>query len=103
METKHYQWYKDNYNIDFAQVVHGILKSYGLETIEKASNKLPIVIECFEPDLLKNFSKLSDLPVVLLMDGDMQKYMKLDEIMTYAHGIGPWVHSLFDQNFLVEA
>ena len=103
METKHYQWYKDNYNLDFAQILHGHLKAYGLDTVEKATSKLPIVIECFEPDSLKNFSMLSDLPVVLLMDGDMQKYMKLDDIEKYAHGIGPWVHSLFDQNFLGEA
>ena len=103
METKHYQWYKDNYNLDFAQILYGVLKDFGLETVEKASSKLPIVIECFEPDSLKNFSRLYDLHVVLLIDGYMQKYMKLDEIMTYAHIIGHWVHSLFDQNFLGEA
>lgn len=40
------------------------LKKYGLETIDKANKKLPIIIECFEKDSLKTFSKLSDLPLI---------------------------------------
>lgn len=44
-----------------------VLKKYDIETVEKASKKLPIIIECFEKESLEKFATLSDLPLVYLM------------------------------------
>ena len=43
-----YNFYIENYGIDAAQLLFDVLKKYNLETVEKASNTLPIIVECFE-------------------------------------------------------
>ena len=45
-------------------MLYDVLNKYNLETVEKSNAKLPIIIECFEPEALKAFAKLSDLPLV---------------------------------------
>ena len=84
-----YAFYKER-GIDHAEMLFNVLKKYDLETIEKASAKLPIIIECFEKDALLKFATLSDLPLVQLMFYD-NPFMTfdLDDISTYANGIGP--------------
>lgn len=63
---------------------------------------IPIIIECFEPASLKKFATLSDLPLILLMDEEMQD-MDLDDIAEYAHGVGARGSMLFKNNFMAEA
>ena len=67
IETKMFNFYKNVHGIDIAEQVFNTLKKYGLETIEKSSVKLPIIIECFEKESLIRFGQLSDLPLVYLM------------------------------------
>ena len=67
IETKIFNFYKNVHGIDIAEQVFNTLKKYGLETIEKSSVKLPIIIECFEKESLIRFGQLSDLPLVYLM------------------------------------
>ena len=67
IETKMYNFYKTVHGVDMAEQVFEVLKRYGLETVEKASAKLPIIIECFEKEALLRFEQLSDLPLVYLM------------------------------------
>lgn len=59
----------------------------------KATNKLPIIIECFEKDALVKFSTLSDLPLIYLMFRDNPEFPNtnydLSEITKFAHGVGP--------------
>jgi len=44
------------------------LKDYGLETVKKATEAgIPIIIQSFDPNSLKAFGKLSDLPLIYLM------------------------------------
>lgn len=74
-----------------------VLKKYDIETIEKASKKLPIIIECFEADSLKKFATLSDLPLIYLMfhgNAYIPNY-DLKEITKFAHGIGPKYMDIF--------
>jgi glycerophosphoryl diester phosphodiesterase len=67
IETKMYNFYKDDRDKDIAQMLFDVLKKYDIETVEKSNAKLPIIIECFEPESLKKFAELSDLPLVYLM------------------------------------
>jgi glycerophosphoryl diester phosphodiesterase len=64
IETKMYGFYLENYGIDIAEKVYEILKKYDLDTVEKATEKMPIIIECFEKESLVKFGTLSDLPLI---------------------------------------
>lgn len=57
-------FYLQESNIDVAQKVHELLQKYGLDTVAGATDKMPIIIECFEKPALIRFSELSDLPLV---------------------------------------
>jgi glycerophosphoryl diester phosphodiesterase len=93
----------DNYGLNFADILFDHLKAFSLETVEKSiETKIPIIIECFEPESLKKFSQLSDLPLILLM-GEAALDMDLDDIAQYAHGVGPIGFGLFTKNFMAEA
>lgn len=65
IETKMYNYYKEH-GTDTAELLFKVLQSYDIETVEKASHVLPIIIECFEEDALKKFATLSDLPLIFL-------------------------------------
>ena len=96
IETKMYNFYKQR-GIDHAEVLFNVLKKYDIETVEKASKKLPIIIECFESESLKKFATLSDLPLVFLMfyDNPFIPTYDLAEISTFAHGVGPKYQYIF--------
>lgn len=73
-----------------------MLKKYGLETIKKCEHKLPIIIECFEGGSLMHMSKITDLPLIYLMNEDYATAMKmLPYISTFVHGIGPTQSLIF--------
>lgn len=84
-----YAFYKSR-GIDHAELLFNVLKKYDIETVEKSSAKLPVIIECFEKESLEKFATLSDLPLVFLMfyPSPFLKY-DLNEITKYAHGVGP--------------
>ncbi len=67
IETKMYNFYLSNRSHNIADMLFETLKKYDLETVEKSSKKLPIIIECFEKESLIRFAELSDLPLVYLM------------------------------------
>lgn len=50
-----YEFYLTNFGINSAEMLYNALKNYSLETVDKCKDKLPIVIECFEPESLKKF------------------------------------------------
>ena len=50
-----YNFYKTNFGIEFADVLYNVLKKYDLETVDKAKDRLPIIIECFEMESLERF------------------------------------------------
>ena len=52
IETKMYGFYKSEYGIDVAEKLFDVLKAYDIETVDKASAKLPIIVECFEKEAL---------------------------------------------------
>jgi glycerophosphoryl diester phosphodiesterase len=68
VETKMYAFYKQQSGRDIANMTYDVLKKYNLSTIEDCQDKLPIIIECFEGDSLKQFATLSNLPLVRLMN-----------------------------------
>jgi glycerophosphoryl diester phosphodiesterase len=67
IETKMYNYYLDNFGIDTVEMLHDLLKEYGLHNIESGQNKLPIIIQCFEKEALIRSKELSDLPTVFLL------------------------------------
>lgn len=67
IETKMYNFYKQERGVDIAELLYENLKKFDLETVEKSSKKLPIIFECFERESLEKFGTLSDLPMVYLM------------------------------------
>jgi hypothetical protein len=44
IETKMYAFYLENYNLDISEMLYTTLKKFDIETVEKANNKLPIII-----------------------------------------------------------
>lgn len=97
IETKMYNFYLNTYKVDLAEELFKVLQKYDIESVDKASVKLPIIVECFEKESLERFSKLSDLPLVYLMfwnNAYMPTY-NLTEISTFAHGVGPRTDFLF--------
>lgn len=52
IETKMYNFYKSK-GIDSAEKVIGTLKKYGLDSVEKSQNTIPIILECFEKESLQ--------------------------------------------------
>ena len=99
IETKMYNFYLKTYKVDLAEELYKVLKKYDLETVEKASAKLPIIVECFEKESLVKFATLSDLPLVYLLfwnNAYMSTPYNITEISTYAHGVGPRMDFLFD-------
>ena len=67
VETKMYNFYLNQYGADISQEVFNVLQKYDLETVEKASAKLPIILECFEKESLIKLDSLTDLPLIYLM------------------------------------
>jgi len=63
-EAKMYDFYRVTYGIDISKMIYDVLAKFDLETIEKSTDKLPIIIQSFEMPALESFSKLSDLPLV---------------------------------------
>lgn len=90
IETKMYNFYLENYNEDLSELVYKTLQKYDIETVEKANDKLPIIIECFEKEALIRFGELSDLPLVYLMFWNNPNVQyNLQDIAKFAHGVGP--------------
>lgn len=75
IETKNVAFYKER-GVDIAGLLYQVLKNYGLETVEKASAKLPIIIESFEKETLIDFRYKynSDLPLIFLMHDWINNY-----------------------------
>ena len=91
IEIKEPKWYRESYGIDATQAVFDVLAKYNLETIDKATLAgIPIIIQSFDEQALRQFGTLSDLPLIQLMDwGKPGLVYDFDNIATYAHGVGP--------------
>ena len=94
IETKAVRFYKDKRNVDIAQLLYDTLKKYDLDTVEKATEKLPIIIESFEQDTLLKFRNWTDLPTIQLLSPI--KTYDLDWITQYANGVGPEHKKMFE-------
>ena len=107
METKMYNFYLEEFGQDIALMTYDVLKKYNLNTVQKAEENLPIIIECFEKEALIEFGKVSDLPLVYLMfwKNPNVEY-DLEEINQYAHGVGPqqeWIFMYKNESFSFES
>lgn len=87
IETKAVGFYRDRRGVDIAKILYDTLVKYDLDTVEKATNKLPIVIESFEQSSLLYFMSKTDLPRIMLMSSHY--VYDLDWISQFAHGVGP--------------
>lgn len=70
---------------------------YDLDTVAKAAQKLPIILESFEEESLLFFSNVTDLPLIQLMSPNSPTKYDLDHVSTFAHGVGPSANYLFNQ------
>uniref|UniRef100_A0A7S3J4L1 glycerophosphodiester phosphodiesterase n=1 Tax=Euplotes harpa TaxID=151035 RepID=A0A7S3J4L1_9SPIT len=93
IETKQVEFYKTYRNVDIAKILFETLQKYNLDTIDKAQNKLPIILESFEEDSLLYFKQVTDLPLIQLLSYDY--HYDLDSISTFAHGVGPSYRYMF--------
>ena len=67
IETKQVSQYR-KLGIDITSLLYEVLRKYGLETAEKSSLKLPIIIESFEKESLIQLAEMGcDLPKIQLM------------------------------------
>ena len=91
IETKMYEWYKNNRSINIAEETFKVLKKYGLHTVKDSENKIPVIMECFEEGSLRRLANLTDLPLVFLIHEHVPAYVipKIPEISKFAHAIGP--------------
>lgn len=71
-----------------------LLEKYNLLTVDECENVIPIVIQNFDADYLKTFAQISDLPRVQLYSSK-PNMDNLPQVALYAHGIGPYINSLF--------
>jgi glycerophosphoryl diester phosphodiesterase len=107
-ETKSSVWHREQ-GQDFEQILIDVLESYGFETEEDL-----VIVQSFEPDSLLRLRELgSDLRLVQLISGNaaydpMVTAAGLEEVATYADGIGPTMTRIIDadgnvvdDNFLV--
>eukprot|EP00356_Strombidium_inclinatum_P003810 CAMPEP_0170494128 /NCGR_PEP_ID=MMETSP0208-20121228/14464_1 /TAXON_ID=197538 /ORGANISM="Strombidium inclinatum, Strain S3" /LENGTH=314 /DNA_ID=CAMNT_0010770137 /DNA_START=127 /DNA_END=1068 /DNA_ORIENTATION=+ len=91
IETKMYEFYRQNYGVNSADLVLDTLKAYGLGTAAEAQAKLPIILECFESQSLQHLKNKTDLPLIFLMKSTPAQDVlnNLKNITEWAHGIGP--------------
>lgn len=65
IEIKEPVWYRQSYGVDTTQAIFDVLAKYNLETIEKATDAgIPIIIQSFSEEALRQFATLSDLPLI---------------------------------------
>lgn len=103
IETKQYNWYLDTYGLDSAQMLHDHLSTYSLDTVEKCTSTIPIIVECFESASLRKFATLSDIPLIYLMNSEMCDAADFSDIASFAHGVGPTVSRVFENDFMTNA
>jgi len=88
IELKDYAVNLNYTGIDMAEQMNAILTRYGLGTVADCTDKMPIVVECFEAAGLDKYATLSDLPLVYL-----HSYSKTntdwEAIAQKYHAIGP--------------
>ena len=94
IETKQVQFYNEVRKVDIAKILYETLKKYDLHTIDKASKKLPIILESFEQDSLLYFKQVTDLPRIQLFSYTYQ--YDLNWVSQYAHGVGPDYRYMFN-------
>ena len=94
IETKNVRFYKEKRNVDIANILYETLKKYNLETVKKATKKLPIIIESFEHDSLVYFKSKTDLPTIQLVLPSIN--YDFDYVATFADGVGPHHSMMFN-------
>lgn len=83
-----------------AEEMHKILKHYGIETIAKCTNTMPIIVQSFDEAALDKYATLSDLPLVMLYgyhDTDPQ----WESFGKKFHGVGPDSQWIMNPNSLI--
>ena len=96
IEMKRYKYYKDELNVDMAELLFDALDQNGLGQIADCESKIPIIIQSFEEDALKKFATMSDLPLVMLVG--YSRSLDYESVAQFAHGIGPdSQHVMYDK------
>jgi glycerophosphoryl diester phosphodiesterase len=82
-EIKEPAWHQEN-GMDISKIVLKILADYGYSSADSRC-----FLQCFDAQELKRIKNelKSELPLIQLMEGEMN----LEDVATYASGIGPWI------------
>jgi glycerophosphoryl diester phosphodiesterase len=81
---------------DVLRVMMHELSKRDIASVKDASKRCPIILQCFELDALERLAKMTDLPLVYLVNTDMK--FNLTEVGELVHGLGPEMPLLFDKN-----
>ncbi|CAG9320888.1 unnamed protein product [Blepharisma stoltei] len=90
-----YPKYFNSKGFPVQEMLLGVLNKFGVGDLNSASEKCPIVLECFELETLKYFSEVTDLPLVYLIDSRIGSN-QIEEYSTIVHGVGPDLGYVFD-------
>ena len=100
IELKDYVNTLDYLGYDMAVELDKVLTTYGLNTVNKCTDKMPIIIQSFEQEGLLKYKELSDLPLVILYSysSPLTNWKFFGDNF---HGIGPDGQWVMNHNSLV--
>ncbi|CAG9313665.1 unnamed protein product [Blepharisma stoltei] len=81
------------------QMLLDTLKKFGVDDLKGASERCPIILQCFELETLQFFSNVTDLPLVYLIDSGAGLPYNMTEYASIVHGVGPNLGFLFNGKF----
>ena len=99
IELKDYSHHLTTTGHDMAQMTHDLLTKNDLESVDLATDDIPIVIISFDEKAIEKYASLSDLPLIQLAAyKDSLHTYDWHKISEIAHGVGPnsqWVFHPF--------
>ncbi|KAM3146947.1 hypothetical protein pb186bvf_001101 [Paramecium bursaria] len=88
LEMKDYAYHKFYTDQEIADLVIADLKKFGVDTINGAKDRIPIVLMSFDQESVKRAQQISDLPRVQLVSNLVSTQYVIDTAQ-YANIIGP--------------
>lgn len=81
-------WYNTTYKFDLIALTMSTLKTLGIENVANATTQgIPVIIQSTSMTTLKEFKKLTDLPLVQTMS--LNQTWSFADVAAYAHGVQP--------------
>jgi len=75
-----------------------VLDKFEVGNLKNATEKCPIILQCFEYETLEYFSKVTDLPLVYLIDANTRG-PSMEEYSKVVNGVGPEFSLIFTPHY----